>query len=253
MQILLSQQRLAEERAFHDAQAEQRRHTLQVTPARWHVDDAAYLDHASWIRPAFARMGNLHGKDVLDYGCGHGMASVVLARAGARVTAFDLSPGYVAECRQRAHHNGVTVHAIVADAEQLPFADASFDIIWGNAILHHLDLHQAAAELLRVLRPGGVAVFCEPWGGNPVLEFVRKYVPYPGKSRTVDETPLRNLSAMTSSFPQICTQGHELFGMVSRVWRECPQWLHACDQWLLRRVPYLKNYCRYLVIEVRRG
>ena len=74
------------------------------------------------------------------------MAAVVMARAGATVTAFDLSPGYVAEARQRATANGVSVECVVADGENLPFPDATFDAVWGNAILHHLDLARAGAN-----------------------------------------------------------------------------------------------------------
>src|SRR5213076_2968969 len=132
------------------------------------------------------------GRRLLDYGCGHGMASVVLARAGARVTAMDLSHGYLREAATRALANDVTLSLVQADGERLPFADGSFDRIWGNAVLHHLDLEQAGSELRRVLRPGGVAVFCEPWGGNPLLRFARRHLPYPAKERTPDEQPLRS-------------------------------------------------------------
>ena len=79
------------EQAFHDQQAGQRSATFRADPAALLVSDDAYLDHEPWIRPAFARLGDVSGLDVLDYGCGHGIAAVVLARRGARVTAFDLS------------------------------------------------------------------------------------------------------------------------------------------------------------------
>src|SRR5919199_1431749 len=85
---------------------------------RLRFDDDAYLDHETWIRPALARLGDVRGLRVLDYGCGHGMAAVVLARRGARVTAFDLSPGYLAEARRRARANGVTVDFVQGDAER---------------------------------------------------------------------------------------------------------------------------------------
>ena len=48
----------------------------------------------------------------------------------------------------------------------MPFAGASFDPDWGNTVLQRLDLDVAARELHRVLRPGGIAVFCEPWGAS---------------------------------------------------------------------------------------
>jgi SAM-dependent methyltransferase len=182
------------------------------------------------------------------------MASVVLARRGARVTAFDLSPGYVAEARRRAAANGVAVEAVVADGHRLPFAGATFDAVWGNAILHHLDLATAMPELRRVLRPGGVAVFCEPWGGNPLLDLARRCVPYPGKDRTPDERPLRraDLRAIREVFPGTELQGHQLFGMVRRVWKPRGlEWIDAGDRWLLRRVPGLADWCRYVVLVLR--
>src|SRR5436190_21596114 len=133
--------RLLAEREHHDRQAAERQRSL--SRADLVFDDEAFLDHETWIRSAVAAMGSLRGKAVLDYGCGHGMAAVVFARAGAGVTAFDLSPGYVAEARERAVANGVNVSCTVADGEELPFPDAAFDAVWGNAILHHLDLARA--------------------------------------------------------------------------------------------------------------
>src|SRR4051794_6537677 len=101
--------RIANERRFHDEQAESRAATFAREPHRLRFCDDEYLDHESWVRPAFAKLGDLRGKRVLDYGCGHGMAAVVLARQGAIVTACDLAPNYVAEARRRAKANSVQV------------------------------------------------------------------------------------------------------------------------------------------------
>ncbi|HJT78357.1 MAG TPA: class I SAM-dependent methyltransferase, partial [Gemmataceae bacterium] len=173
--------RLSTEQAFHDQQARGRALTFAAQPDRLRFDDDSYLDHETWIRPAFGMLGAVAGRDVLDYGCGHGMAAVVLARRGARVTACDLSLAYLQEAQARARANGTDVAFAQADGERLPFADGSFDAVWGNAILHHLDVRTAARELYRSLRPGGVAVLCEPWGGNPLLSWARRRLPYPGK------------------------------------------------------------------------
>ena len=248
--------RLTSEQHFHDRQASGRAAALAARPDALHFPDAFYLDHETWIRPALARLGDLAGRTVLDYGCGHGMAAVVLARGGARVTAFDLSRGYLAEAAGRAAANGVAVDFVQADGERLPFADAAFDAVFGNAVLHHLDLARAGRELRRVLRPGGVAVFCEPWGENPLLNFARRWLPYPGKHRTRDEQPLRRhqLRPLCDSFGGLELHGYHLLAMARRVLpgRRLPAALERCDAELLRRVPALARFCRYVVLTLRR-
>jgi SAM-dependent methyltransferase len=250
--ILTHRQRT--EQQFHDEQAAGRAVQL-IDPQMLRFRDADYLDHAPWIRPAFEMLGDVRGRRVLDYGCGHGMAAVVLARREAIVTGIDLSAGYVAEARRRAAANDIHASFLQADAEHLPFADGSIDAVWGCAILHHLDLSRAGAELRRVLHPGGVAVFCEPWGGNPLLELARRHLPYPGKLRTPDERPLRScdLVPLGEFFPSIHRQGFQLFGMAGRAFRresDGSGWLDRLDARLLRRWPTLENWTRYMVLRL---
>jgi ubiquinone/menaquinone biosynthesis C-methylase UbiE len=251
---MASQQRLSSEREFHDRQARQRAQALRPEDLRF--EDATYLEHESWIEPAMAALGEVAGLRVLDLGCGHGMAAVVLARRGARVTACDLATGYVEEARARARANGVAMDCVAAAAEDLPFAAASFSRIWGNAVLHHLDLPRAIHELWRVLAPGGRAVFAEPWGENRCLSWVRQYFPYPGKQRTVDEVPLdgRHLTQLRRVFPRVTAHGHQLLAMASRLIRG--RRLRAGLAWgdcqLLSRFPHLQRYCRYAVITLEK-
>lgn len=246
--------RLQNERAFHDRQAAARARALQ--PLDYRFDDDTYLHHESWIAPAFDLLGDVHGKRVLDLGCGHGMASIVLARRGAIVTACDLSLGYVREARARAEANGVATRVLVCDGDRLPFADGAFERIWGNAILHHLDLRRAARELNRVLAPGGSAVFCEPWGENRWLTWARQTLPYPQKQRTADETPLgpHDLQLLGRVFPRLRVRGYQLLSMLGRVVRQkqLVSGLAWCDAILLRRLPSWQRYCRYVVVSVEK-
>jgi SAM-dependent methyltransferase len=248
--------RLTTEQVFHDEQARSRAASFPQ-PDAFRFTDEAYLGHETWIRPAFRQLGELRGLRVLDFGCGHGMAAVVLARQGALVTAFDLSPGYLDEARRRARANGVAVGFVRADGDRLPFADGAFDRVWGNAVLHHLDLDRAGRELWRVLRPGGVAVFCEPWGENPLLNLARRRLPYPGKQRTPDERPLcrRDLRVLRACFPDLEVRGYQLLSMARRVLRpgRVVRGLDWCDRMLLTRVPALERFCRYVVLTLRRG
>ena len=246
--------RLENERAFHDRQAAQRARAMTLD--EYVVDDNAYLQHESWIAPAMAALGDVAGKRVLDLGCGHGMASVVLARRGAHVTACDLSAGYVREAQRRASVNGVIARFAVCNGERLPFADAAFDCIWGNAILHHFNLDVAAKEMERVLAADGIAVFCEPWAGNPILNLARRHLPYAGKHRTHDETPLAvaDLDCLRRAFRDVHVEGHQLFSMLGRVCRSrlVISALGRCDAHFLRMLPFLQRHCRYVVITLRK-
>ena len=246
--------RLRVEQSFHDGQARDRARSFGDLESL-HFDDDAYLDHETWIRPALERLGDVSGLSVLDYGCGHGMAAVVLARRGARVTAFDLSPGYLSEARRRSTANNTRIELVQADAERLPFADGSFARVWGNAILHHLNVRLACRELNRVLQPGGIAVFCEPWGENPLLSWARRRMPYTGKERTPDEQPLRrrHLRVLRETFPSLQVEGYQLLSMARRVLRpgRIVSGLEWCDARLLRLAPSLSRFCRYVVLTLR--
>jgi SAM-dependent methyltransferase len=255
IRLMSTMDRLVAEQAFHDRQAMGRApHFVSLDALRF--SDDAYLDHETWIRPAIERLGYVAGLPVLDYGCGHGMAAVVLARRGARVTAFDLSPGYLTEAQRRALANEAAIEFLQADAERLPFADGHFARIWGNAILHHLDLRIATRELHRVLQPGGLAVFCEPWGENPLLAWVRQRLPYPGKERTPDELPLRlrHLRVLREVFPSMNVEGFQFLSMFRRVLRSgrVVVSLDWCDSRLLRLAPSLSRFCRYVVLTLRK-
>ncbi|MBX7103917.1 MAG: class I SAM-dependent methyltransferase [Gemmataceae bacterium] len=198
--------RITRERQYHDAEAAARAITFSLQPSRLRFNDGEYLDHAPWVRPAVVALGELTGRRLLDFGCGHGMASVVFARRGAHVTATDLSPGYVAEAGRRAMANESEVAMAVADGHELPFAAGSFDLIWGHAILHHLDVPVAARELRRVLVPGGRVVLCDPWDGNPLVRWLRR-----GRRHTADEHALRpaDIDALKGVFKKVTATTHQ--------------------------------------------
>lgn len=96
------------------------------------------------------------GQRVLDVAAGSGNAAIPAALAGAEVTACDLTPELLAAGRQSAERAGVSVEWREADAEDLPFADGAFDTVMSCVGVMFAPHHEtAAAELLRVCRPGG--------------------------------------------------------------------------------------------------
>jgi SAM-dependent methyltransferase len=96
------------------------------------------------------------GMDVLDVAAGTGNASIPAARAGAAVTASDLTPELLDAGRRRAAPAGLALEWVEADAERLPFADESFDVVLSSIGAMFAPDHQDVAdELVRVCRPGG--------------------------------------------------------------------------------------------------
>jgi SAM-dependent methyltransferase len=143
----------------------------------------------------FNRNDELHdlydprGKRVLLYGCGPNNPVAELFEAGAvHVSGIDISDLDIAAANEQARELGYGDRAefLVADAQSTGFPDDSFDLIIGSAILHHLDVRIALAELRRILAPGGRAVFLEPLAHNPILRLGRRLTP---SARTDDEHP----------------------------------------------------------------
>jgi ubiquinone/menaquinone biosynthesis C-methylase UbiE len=114
----------------------------------------------------------------LEVGAGTGYFSLNLLQDGVigEAVCTDISPGMLATLRANARRLGLDVHAVACEADDLPFPDASFDLVLGHAVLHHLpDLDAAFAEFRRVLRPGGVLLFAgEPSRNGDRLAAVPK-------------------------------------------------------------------------------
>lgn len=123
------------------------------------------------------------GQRVLDVGCGTGVVAVTAARGGAQVTGLDLTPQLLERARENSRIAGVAVEWREGDAESLPFEDAAFDIVlsqFGHMFAPRPEV--AAAEMLRVLKPGGTIAF-STWhpdlyvGRN--LALISRYLPPP--------------------------------------------------------------------------
>jgi SAM-dependent methyltransferase len=188
-------------------------------------------------------LGPVEGAAVLELGCGAGDLSLELLRRGARLTAVDVSPGMVDLARSRAQGHEATF--LVAPAEKTSLPSESFDLAVGKWVLHHVDVPAAAAELRRVLRPGGRAVFFENQERNPLLRLARRRLWGAGRLHwvgTQDEHPLtgtdfetleRTFATVDLSYPSFYffealsrALGHRLHGPLSRldglVWRRLP-------------------------------
>jgi SAM-dependent methyltransferase len=184
------------------------------------------------------------GKDVLEYGCGENSYAAQLSKWQARTVAIDISDVAIEHCRQ-AHIPNARFE--VMNAEVLTCDDDSFDIVCGVAILHHLDVEKAAAEIARVLRPDGVAMFREPLAHNPIINLYRKLTP---QLRTPDEHPFstRDLEIFDQHFGNVRKVYFHLFSLLATPVVTRPggkfvlRLLSAIDRMVFRLIPPARRY-----------
>ena len=230
----------------------------------WESNIQRYLNPASTtpypLEYAFYLLGDVRGGDVLDVGCGSGENAVLLARRRARVVACDISDALVGLARQRLELHGLidSVRFFVASAHQLPLPDGSVDVVFGIAILHHLDLRIVASETRRVLRNGGRAIFQEPVRNSRVLRAVRSIIPHRAPDVSPYERPLTDaeLRRFASGFRSYHARAFmlphvNLVNMVPAL-RKALHPSYRLDGTLLRRMPQLKGFAGVRVIEVRK-
>jgi ubiquinone/menaquinone biosynthesis C-methylase UbiE len=206
-------------------------------------------------------LGDISGCKVLEYGCGEGWITRDLARLGATVSAFDVSAQAIENTKAVLTRDGLLDRCAleVMPAEKLVYPDNSFDIAVGFAIVHHLQLDAAFAELHRVLRPGGVGYFAEPLGTNPAIQLYRRLTP---QFRTVDERPLviKELPEVLKAFGSFEHREYFLTALLAigavylpggdKIFPRVSGALHSLDDWILRHVPALGNWAWYSVIKI---
>ena len=116
----------------------------------------------------------------LDIGCGHGWYACEMARLGYRMTGIDQSASQIRMARRYAQEQGVECRFLAADGAELPFDDGSFDFVYAINVLHHVvdsqRQSQVLAEIVRVLKPGGVFFLQEINTMNPLFRFYLGYV-----------------------------------------------------------------------------
>jgi ubiquinone/menaquinone biosynthesis C-methylase UbiE len=243
--LAASEQRYEREREFHNQENE-----------RWNAVEKFYAT-AAGARSRYKELllgGATEGSKVLEYGCGEGGYAFDLAGRGSSVTGIDISEVRIEHARARADGlPGLSFE--VMNAERLEFRDDTFDVICGAAILHHLDLDRALAEVARTLRGSGEALFLEPLGHNPFINLYRRLTP---AYRTPDEHPLlmRDLRLMSRYFGSVQADYFHLTVLLasplsrSRGGRTTARALDRVDDVLLR-MPFLRRFAWLVVLTLR--
>ena len=207
---------------------------------------------------AYHLLGDVRGQTVLDYGCGSGDNSVLVADHGAKVIGVDISPELIelAEKRMAIHGLNEAAEFRVGSAHELPLQDESVDVVFGMAILHHLDLQLASAEVLRVLKKGGRAIFLEPVRNSKFVWFVRGLIPYQAPDVSPFERPLTDgeLKAFAKDFTSFKSRAFSLpFVNLTEVLRLSEKYFHSAvkvDGKLLSSVSFINYYATVRVVEM---
>jgi 2-polyprenyl-3-methyl-5-hydroxy-6-metoxy-1,4-benzoquinol methylase len=206
---------------------------------------------------------NSRDQTLLDFGCGYGGFSIPFARLGYEVYGFDISPSNISLAQSLADQYGLAdrTHFSVQCAEHLDYPSEYFDAIIGVDILHHVEIRPAVVECLRMLKPGGIVVFREPFK-VPIFDTLRNsalgrwIVPITASFERYVTEDERKLTAMDlQAIREIaCEVSVERFRVISRLDKLIgdDSTVRKLDLYLLRALPFLKRLGGTVVLTIRK-
>ncbi|MGY4329386.1 ubiquinone/menaquinone biosynthesis C-methylase UbiE [Bradyrhizobium sp. LB7.2] len=126
----------------------------------WYLEAERYRygHYGPWMSDLMEFAGH-HGEKLLEVGGGMGTDHAQFAKNGAITTDLDLSSGHLEHAKRNFALRGLTGEFIHGDAENMPFEDSTFDVVYSNGVIHHTpDTARVVNEMYRVLKPGGKAI-----------------------------------------------------------------------------------------------
>lgn len=205
---------------------------------------------------------------IVDLGAGLGANTFALAARGHILIAVDTSPARLKALRERARQAGLAdrIHLVVGNAESLPFAAASIPALFTRSVLIHTRPELSAAELARVLTPGGRAALIEPETGNPFVRLYRATLAPPAwRAITLYFTPAiqavyLNAPGLTAPCPAVVPFYFLSFGAFvfmygwprPRLFRLALRLLGGLDALLFRLCPPLRRWAWFGVVKLEK-
>ncbi len=239
----------------------------------WHEEEAHRripIDQFLYAPPAFesiidegiAFLDATPEKWLLEVGCGEGKESVKFYAQNLKAVSIDLSLVQLQRARELMEEKfgDAQTFFVQANAEELPFAADSFQAIYAKAILHHLDVDIAYAQIERTLAPNGRVAITEPLAHHPMIQFGRFVTP---GLRTRDERPIpfHEFKQFAARFPQskvtvyfLIAPASYLFRILPRgekLFRKTHKFLQRIDAWLFDAVPFLRRLAWYSSIKAK--
>jgi SAM-dependent methyltransferase len=245
------QERVARERAAFDEGLKRERYERVLAQG--------YVDHHYWNH-RYAMVGDILRREPPERALEFGSETWRRFLENNGITpketiCINISTAELEKGAEFAPGSRVAPKFMLMDAHKLDFPDGHFDLVFGVAILHHLDLAIACTEIDRVLKPGGMMIFVEPLNTNPLAKLVRYLTP---NARTVDEAAFEwaELDYVAERFD--CRFEYEQLltvfaGAVARPFIADPDNMMTraafrFDQWLKRAVPAVGPYYRRVTI-----
>ena len=239
--------RIEKERIFHNKEFAER--------GRDRINSVYLVTHRSTRLYEELIVEGAENNKVLEYGCGPHSYAFYMARHGATVQGIDISDEAIEQMRERSKHRPFPERVSFQrmNAEMLEFRDDEFDLVTGRAILHHLDLRASFKEIARTLKPTGRAVFVEPLGHNPVINYFRNRTP---ELRTEDEHPLlmKDLEMAKEYFGRVDVYYYHLAGLAAtpfagtKIFDPVLKTLDAVDQVIFKSLPFVRKHAWAVVL-----
>lgn len=206
---------------------------------------------------AFYLLGDVHGKVVLDLGCGKGENLLPLLLRGAYVIGIDISPELIEIARERKRRfatNEFDFELHCGSAYETGLPNESVDVLFCSALIHHLEIPRVQHEMLRILKPGGYVILSEPIRFSKVYAWLRtKFFPaHPDISDYEHPLTREELDVMLFPFRIECLRYFRL-PLVALAERYFSFFESAAIGWsatFLERWPWLEKYATGVVVRL---
>jgi ubiquinone/menaquinone biosynthesis C-methylase UbiE len=242
----LTEKRIVSEKEFHN-----RRFHAEFRQPAWKFYSID-INNRKYFKKKL--LNNIENKKVLEIGCGRKTYAFDIAEHGGDITGIDISDVAIEQSKQIAEGRNLSnkTNFLIMNAEEMLFADHSFDRITGVGILHHLNFEASLSEIARVLRKEGNAIFIEPLGHNFFINLYRRFTQ---KLRTKDEHPLKtkDLSLLTQYFGKVEIKYYHLTTLAAVMFRKSSFFLsllkslESIDR-LLFKIPFIRRQAWQVVI-----
>lgn len=144
-----------------------------------------------------AILGDVRGATILDAGSGTGLNSLALAHRGANVTLLDIAPRALEIARTYYDEQNVSARYVEGSIFQMPFSDATFDVVWNTGVIEHFEPAErarAVREMLRVMKPTGTLITINPSAEARVYRFAKEWAERHGRWDVGFELPIATLA-----------------------------------------------------------